>query len=740
MNNSFKYIFLLIFISFIIAKLRSNNYNKILEGFVEKCDPIDILQDSILKYNIITDPQSAGSINFYSGFDIVKEAEQEQIEKRKIKYEKLKQPLSSDYMPYESILPPEFQRIKPKIKGKTIVTKPNIKATDEVSSDVKQRSRSGREIIPENACQGSWSEWNTDKCGSIDNKCGIQFRRYTITRPEISDEKGDGLPCEYKDGEIKYKYCVSQGIDLDGNQERCGVNENVCPCKLNNDTVTVLDGENVYDLVDDSCDYERKVNCSCPRGTSFIIEDEDEYKVGKCMVKECTCENGVPVPLQECRVDGSESCQLKICNEGFVLVNDPLQCVPHEGNKCNCPYGELETTPDQRCIDQTEYIIQCKQDGCLPGYKWVNNSVNQECNQYFESIGGVDSQTFNSVSCCIPDFTTCSFSDNLEKNIVLKEGSGTNNLSYYQNKTIQELLDEYNSLDILNKVDSYTILDHETPKPYLIQLIMEGKGEGENTCINSGTIQQCSSDFMCAPGYSFLPDNNHLNDSELMITNCGENIPESCEPNACDFTAGDPMSCTDGCTYIAPVQEIQESCTVDPTVEPVPDCSFIAGDSTSCGQGCLYVAPVAGVEEQCNPPLCDGFIAGDQSSCVTGCTYNPAYRSNITTWNGTCVPVSCTVPEDIKSIYNIPFDVCYSNMENCGINVSCKREEFDVPNTNKSLYCAAPHRITETNTQYELVHSGCSLNPIDTSIIAPTLEAGLDVENLGTPAEQDTGR
>ena len=244
-----------------------------------------------------------------------------------------------------------------------------------------------------------------------------------------------------------------------------------------------------------------------------------------------------------------------------------------------------------------------------------------------------------------------------EKNIVLKEGSCTNNLSYYQNKTIQELLDEYNSLDILNKVDSYTILDHETSKPYLIQLIMEGKGEGENTCINSGTIQQCSSDFMCAPGYSFLPDNNHLNDSELMITNCGENIPESCEPNTCDFTAGDSMSCTDGCTYIAPVQEIQESCTVDTTVEPVPDCSFIAGDSTSCGQGCLYVAPVAGVEEQCNPPLCDGFIAGDQSSCVTGCTYNPEYRSNITTWNGTCVPVSCTIPEDIKEIYNIPFDV-----------------------------------------------------------------------------------
>ena len=97
MNNSFKYIFLLIFISFIIAKLR-DNYIENFEGIIDKCYPIDILQDSILKYNIITDPQYAGSINFNSGFDIVKEAEQEQIEKRKIKYEKLKQPLPSEYM------------------------------------------------------------------------------------------------------------------------------------------------------------------------------------------------------------------------------------------------------------------------------------------------------------------------------------------------------------------------------------------------------------------------------------------------------------------------------------------------------------------------------------------------------------------------------------------------------------------------------------------------------------------
>ncbi len=707
MNNSFKYIFLLLFISFIIAKLRNNtNYNHIIEGYMEKCYAEDVLQGSILKYNLLTDPQYAGSINFKSGFDIVQEAKQEQDEKRKINYGKLNQPLPGNYMPYERILSSEFQ------KGKTIVTKPNINARDVASSEVKQRSSSGREFVPENACQGSWSEWNNEKCGSINNKCGIQSKTYTITRPEISDEKGDGLPCDYKDGEIKYKYCVSQGISLEGNQERCGVNENVCPCKLNNDTVTVLEGENVYDLIDEGCDYERKIDCSCPRGTSLIIEDEDDSNIGKCMVKECSCENGEPVPLQECRVDGSESCQLKICDEGYVLLNNPLQCVPHEGNKCNCPYGELETTPDSRCTDQTEYIIQCKQDGCSPGYKWVDNSVAQECNDYFENINGVVSQTFNSVSCCVPDFTTCSFTENSDRNIVLKEGSGTNNLSLYQNKTIQELLDEYESLDILNKVDTYTILNHQTPKIYLIQLVMEGKGEGQNTCITSGTLEECASDFTCAPGYSFLPDNNHSEDSELMIINCGENVPESCEPSPCDFTAGDSDSCPDGCTYVAPVEAVQESCTVDPTADPVPDCSFTSGDSTTCGDGCIYVEPVVEVLEQCNPPSsCDGFTPGDEDSCGTGCSYTAASRITTTIWNGSCVPVSCNISESIKNIYNIPFDVCYSNMENCGINVSCKEEEYNIPNENKSLYCPAPHRITETDTQYDLVHSGCSLNP-----------------------------
>ena len=323
----------------------------------------------------------------------------------------------------------------------------------------------------------------------------------------------------------------------------------------------------------------------------------------------------------------------------------------------------------------------------------------------------------------------------------MKEGSGTNNVSLYQNKTIQELLDEYNSLDILNKVETYTILNHQTPKIYLIQLVMEGKGEGQNTCISEGTKQDCASDFTCAPGYSFLPNNDHLEDSELMITDCGENVPESCLPSTCDFTAGDSSTCTDGCTYVEPVEAVQESCTVDPTADPAPDCSFTAGDSTSCGDGCIYVAPVVEVLEQCNPPTsCDGFTEGDSSSCGTGCTYTAGSRTSETSWNGTCVPVSCTIPDEVKEIYNIPFDVCYSNMENCGINVSCKREEFNVPNENKSMYCPSPHRITETNTQYDLVHSGCTLNPIDTSIVAPTLEAGLDVENIGTAAEPGTGR
>ena len=44
---------------------------------MEKCYAEGVLQESILKYNLVTYPQYTGSINFKSGLDIVQEAKKE---------------------------------------------------------------------------------------------------------------------------------------------------------------------------------------------------------------------------------------------------------------------------------------------------------------------------------------------------------------------------------------------------------------------------------------------------------------------------------------------------------------------------------------------------------------------------------------------------------------------------------------------------------------------------------------
>ena len=62
---------------------------------------------------------------------------------------------------------------------------------------------------------------------------------------EKNDENGVGKPCESKDGIMKYKYCFGeQADDYESNMERCGIQTNLCPCKLNDKDSFVLNGEN----------------------------------------------------------------------------------------------------------------------------------------------------------------------------------------------------------------------------------------------------------------------------------------------------------------------------------------------------------------------------------------------------------------------------------------------------------------------------------------------------------------
>jgi hypothetical protein len=88
-------------------------------------------------------------------------------------------------------------------------------------------------------------------------------------------------------------------------------------------------------------------------------------------------------------------------------------------------------------------------------------------------------------------------------------------------------------------------------------------------------------------------------------------------------------------------------------------------------------------------------------------TYNPM-------WNGTCVPVSCSIGDEIKEVYNISYENCPSGIMDCGLsNITCKNESYEVSNTRKSLYCRSPHKVGSDylTNNYSLIDIGCSSNP-----------------------------
>ena len=260
MNKSFKYIILILLISFIIASLccRKNEPYELFTMYpfkeAEESRPsIKSFQDTIFKYNTITmdNNEKEGKI-IYS-------------------------PLSesnhpTEYMEYENILKtfPKYKS-KPRIKTQeaTIEIKidPTNKSGDIGLQGINERNIEGDFYYEPNNCKGEWSDWNKNSCGKENERCGIQFKKYEITEIEKNDQNGPGKPCPYKDGEIKYKYCVGTGNDdYESNKERCNTLENSCVCKLNNDSMMILDGENVYDLEDDECMFQKEVNCNSPLG------------------------------------------------------------------------------------------------------------------------------------------------------------------------------------------------------------------------------------------------------------------------------------------------------------------------------------------------------------------------------------------------------------------------------------------------------------------------------------------
>ena len=118
-------------ISFLITILCCSDYS-IFEGYSEEEEyKMKFFKDSILKYDLNMNPQHAGSINFNNKLiqeEKNEEKKEEKKEKKKYVYSKLRERATGDYMPYEAVLPDEFQekRIQPTIKGDGTKVEPDI--------------------------------------------------------------------------------------------------------------------------------------------------------------------------------------------------------------------------------------------------------------------------------------------------------------------------------------------------------------------------------------------------------------------------------------------------------------------------------------------------------------------------------------------------------------------------------------------------------------------------------------
>ena len=503
MKKSFKYIILILMISFLVATLCCQGhqlYEKYSSypSFQTKEQTIinhnvDDLQELLFKYNnIISNPEQAGAYEIANMLYKQKQDKGASKDRERIIYKPL---TSYPSLRYETILPPLFidKEILYRKKHKEIVIDSDDyeKAVDgaleivgEVTLDTKgveERSKLGVVYYEENNCQGYWSDWNTDNCGEETNRCGIRFKKYEIVRPEIYNEKGQGKPCDFNDGDIKYKYCVgSQNDSNESNMERCDIPFNVCPCKLIPSNPPNADGETVYDLEDENCLYEMSIDCICPTGFTHISQSDicvltpgedcslkepgciynppDENGVGercsipqfinqeaennfyknhpssnngKCKEKECVCENGTPVENERCLIDGLQSCDLsKPCNDGYYYSGNPPECLKQseENNECSCIYGEpLIESASIRCsqaeLDSHRYDIlnNCERGSCPTGYEYIPNSQNARCDQHYTQGDG-----YENITCCLPKFKTCELNEPEleEKNIVRKELSG----------------------------------------------------------------------------------------------------------------------------------------------------------------------------------------------------------------------------------------------------------------------------------------------------------------------------
>jgi hypothetical protein len=638
------------------------------------------------------------------------------------------------------------------------------------SYEKKETSSSGDFYYEPHECIGGWSDWNKDHCGTTyRDRCGIMFKKYEIIEIEKNDigpngEQRPGKPCEYKEGMVKYKYCFGGNADdYDSNVDRCGMSSNLCPCKLKGGSL--LDGENVYELEDDNCLFELQRECLCPRGysnrnigevcrlepgincsleeTGCIYtppstgvdeecslppfgtqKEEDDFFLtyssidGKCSEKTCICPNGVPVDKEYCVIDGQESCKTTVpCNVGYYMSGKPATCKKHSEEvgvykECSCLNGKPKTeAAESTTCDTTnpsKQIQFCESTYCSDGYIISNDP--RKCEQYYSST------YFDNLSCCIPEYDTCKLEEtDLEgKNIVRKDPASL--YSVLSGKNLRELMDQHNSIGGVTPITSDDLIDKENPKAFLVTKIIQESNvtdDNETQCVDDIVVRDCNHEFKCKPGYSFKPSEGYSSENELRITDCeirGEPL-NICSPIT-QYTSDTLSDNLGNCLYGQPQYDLTNGRTtiVDPQGSTNIRCMFpsyltlatinkmVDGDD---------IDDVNGV--RCREP----GPADPGSICGVGCEPVNTYRY-YPEWNGTCVPVTCTVADEIKELYNIPYDNCPSDNMNCGLNnVTCKNADFEVQNTRKALYCQSPQKVGNDylTTDFPLIDIGCLRNP-----------------------------
>ena len=266
----------------------------------------------------------------------------------------------------------------------------------------------------------------------------------------------------------------------------------------------------------------------------------------------------------------------------------------------------------------------------------------------------------------------------------------------------------------MEDITAEELLELENASLHLIEKIIEySDGNTDSQCVEKIYVDQCYSDFECSPGYSFLPSTEYTQENELRMINCEvKNIQDFrniCKPlrNCLGRNVKGLRLDAENSQLMAEYEgNVEEPCkfsseiTEDELLEICEKTGFYELDCSNIVN--------SGIDSyiRCGNP-------NDNNTCTTGCIItqvNDYYPS----WNGTCVPISCVVKDEVKEVYNITSDKCSSGDYSCGLtNVRCKNDDFNIPNSTKNLYCQSPYKVDSNylTNEYELIHYGCKNHP-----------------------------